>query len=158
MTQNPFFEVWSTPFGVPPFDSIRPEHFPPAFDQAMKQQLAEISVITGSAEQPSFGDTIEALERSGRLLDRVRRVFFNLQASNSNDARSDRPGPRAVRAHRRPLCATGRSRPGCRPAATARAPPPASCAQRGIAERRPKGADDDNFGAPRNPAHALCAK
>src|SRR5499427_130793 len=86
MTQNPFFEVWRTPFGVPPFDSIRPEHFPPAFDQAMKQQLAEISVITGSAERPSFGDTIEALERSGRLLDRVGRVFFNLQASNSDDA------------------------------------------------------------------------
>jgi peptidyl-dipeptidase Dcp len=86
MKQNPFFEIWSTPFGVPPFDRIRPEHFPPAFNQAMEQALAEISAITGSPEPPSFGNTIEALERSGRLLDRVSRVFFNLEASNSNDA------------------------------------------------------------------------
>jgi peptidyl-dipeptidase Dcp len=86
MTQNPFFETWSTPFGVPPFDRIRPEHFPPAFDRAMERQLAEISDITGSAERPSFANTIEALERSGRLLDRVSRVFFNLEASTSNNA------------------------------------------------------------------------
>jgi len=86
MTQNPFFEIWNTPFGVPPFDRIRPEHFPPAFNQGMEQQLAEVSAITRSAEPPSFANTIEALERSGRLLDRVSRVFFNLEASNSNAA------------------------------------------------------------------------
>jgi peptidyl-dipeptidase Dcp len=86
MTRNPFFETWNTPFGVPPFDRIRPEHFPPAFDRAMERQLAEISDITGSTEQPTFANTIEALERSGRLLDRVSGVFFNLEASNSNDA------------------------------------------------------------------------
>src|SRR5262252_8207004 len=86
MTQNPFFEIWSTPFGVPPFDRIRPEHFPPAFDQGMEQHLTEISAITGSAELPSFANTIETLERSGRLLDRVSRIFFNLEASNSHDA------------------------------------------------------------------------
>jgi len=86
MTENPFFENWATPFGVPPFDRIRPEHFPPAFDRGMDDQIAEIAVMTGSAESPSFANTIEAMEHSGRLLDRVSRVFFNLDSSNTNDA------------------------------------------------------------------------
>ena len=86
MTDNPFFETWTTPFGLPPFDRIRPEHFPPAFDKGMGEQSAEIAVITGAAAMPSFANTIEALERSGRLLDRVSRVFFNLDASNTNEA------------------------------------------------------------------------
>jgi peptidyl-dipeptidase Dcp len=86
MTENPFFEVWTTPFGLPPFDRIRPEHFAPAFDRGMAEQNAEIAAITGAAAAPSFANTIEALERSGRLLDRVSRVFFNLDSSNTNDA------------------------------------------------------------------------
>ena len=84
MTDNPFFETWTAPFGMPPFDRIRPEHFPPAFDRGMKEQIAEIAAITGSSAPPSFADTIEALERTGRLLDRVSRVFFNLDSSNTN--------------------------------------------------------------------------
>src|SRR5271166_995614 len=89
MTENPFFEHWTTPFGMPPFDRIRPEHFPPAFDRGMQEQIAEIAEIAeiaGSAAAPSFADTIEALERSGRPLERVSRVFFNLDASNTDDA------------------------------------------------------------------------
>ncbi len=86
MTENPFFETWSTPFGLPPFDRILPEHFPPAFDRAMADHNAEIAAITGSAAAPTFANTIEALERSGRLLDRVSRLFFNLDSSNTNDA------------------------------------------------------------------------
>jgi peptidyl-dipeptidase Dcp len=86
MTDNPFLESWTTPFGTPPFDRIRPEHFPPAFDRGMKEQIAEIAAIASSAAVPSFAGTIEALERSGRLLERVSRVFFNLDASNTNDA------------------------------------------------------------------------
>ncbi len=86
MTDNPFFESWTTPFGMPPFDRIRPEHFAPAFDRGMQQQIAEIAAIASSAAPPGFADTIEALERSGRLLERVSRVFFNLDASNTNDA------------------------------------------------------------------------
>ena len=86
MTDNPFFESWTTPFGLPPFDRIRPEHFPPAFDRGMDEQSGEITAITGAAAAPSFANTIEALERSGRLLDRVSRVFFNLDASNTNEA------------------------------------------------------------------------
>src|SRR5262249_8930594 len=86
MIDNPFFEAWDTPFGLPPFDRIRPEHFPTAFDRAMAEHNAEIAAITGSAPAPSFANTIEALERSGRLLDRVSRVFSNLDASNTNEA------------------------------------------------------------------------
>jgi peptidyl-dipeptidase Dcp len=86
MPENPFFEIWTTPFGIPPFDRIRPQHFPPAFDRGMQEQIAEIAVIAGAAAPPSFADTIEALERSGRLLERVSRVFFNLDASNTDDA------------------------------------------------------------------------
>jgi peptidyl-dipeptidase Dcp len=86
MTINPLFETWTTPFGVPPFDLIRPEHFPPAFDRGMAEQQAEIAAIAASPVPPSFADTIEALERSGHLLERTSRVFFNLDASDSNDA------------------------------------------------------------------------
>src|SRR5262249_38723289 len=86
MSDNPFFEAWDTPFGMPPFDRIRPEHFPPAFDRGMADQLEEIAAITATAWPPSFADTIEAVEKSGRLLDRVGRVFSNLDASDTNPA------------------------------------------------------------------------
>src|SRR5437870_1948468 len=86
MTENPLLETWATPFGLPPFDRIRPEHFPPAFDRGMAEQLAEIESIVGTAAAPSFANTIEALERSGHPLGRVSRVFFNLNASNTSDA------------------------------------------------------------------------
>jgi peptidyl-dipeptidase Dcp len=85
MSENPFLERWATPFGVPPFDRIRPEHFAPAFDRGMDEHIAEIAAITASVAPPSFANTIAALERSGRLLERVSRVFFNLDASNTND-------------------------------------------------------------------------
>ena len=66
MSENPFFENWTAPFALPPFDRIRPEHFPPAFDRAMAEHTAEIGAITGSAAAPTFANTIEALERSGQ--------------------------------------------------------------------------------------------
>jgi peptidyl-dipeptidase Dcp len=86
MSPNPLLETWTTPFGLPPFDRIRPEHFPPAFDRGMDEQNGEIAAITCSTAMPTFANTIEALERSGRLLDRVSRVFSNLDASDTNDA------------------------------------------------------------------------
>lgn len=86
MSENPFFEDWTTPYGVPPFERICPEHFRAGFERGMEEQLAEISAVTGSLEPPGFANTIEALERSGRLLNRVSRVFFNLDASCTNDA------------------------------------------------------------------------
>ena len=86
MTDNPFFEAWDTPFGLPPFARIDPAHFPPAFDRAMAEQVAEIAAIAGSGMAPDFANTIEALERSGSLLRRVSRVFHNLDSSATNEA------------------------------------------------------------------------
>jgi peptidyl-dipeptidase Dcp len=85
-TGNPFFETWETPFGLPPFERIDPSHFPPAFDRGMEEEAAEIAAIAGSAATPDFANTIEALERSGRLLRRVNRVFHNLDSSATNEA------------------------------------------------------------------------
>ena len=82
MTQdNPLLALWTTPFGVPPFDLIQPEHFVPAFEQAMADHLEEIAVIGANPEPPSFANTVEALERSGRSLERVGSVFGNLVSS-----------------------------------------------------------------------------
>jgi peptidyl-dipeptidase Dcp len=86
MTENPFFETWGTPFELPPFERIRPEHFPPAFDRGMAEEAAEAAAVGGAAAPPDFANTIEALERSGRLLRRVSRVFHNLDASATNPA------------------------------------------------------------------------
>jgi peptidyl-dipeptidase Dcp len=86
MTENPFFETWTTPFGVPPFDRIRPEHFPPAFERGMAEQIAETEAIARAGEPPTFANTIEAMERSGRLLERVGNVFHNLNSSRTSDA------------------------------------------------------------------------
>ena len=85
MTANPLLETWTTPFGVPPFDRIRPEHFPPAFDRGMAAHLAEVEAAAGAEDEPNFANTIEALERSGRLLDRARSVFSNLTLSRATD-------------------------------------------------------------------------
>src|ERR1700730_4932694 len=84
MTQNPFFEEWTTPFGLPPFDRIRPEHFPPAFDRFMDEELAEVTALTRAGEPTEFANTIEALERSWRGLELVGDVFSNLRASATN--------------------------------------------------------------------------
>jgi peptidyl-dipeptidase Dcp len=86
MTENPFFQSWNTPFELPPFTAIRPEHFPPALDRAMAEHEAEIAAIAGSAETPSLANTVEAMERSGKLLNRVSRVFHNLTSSATNEA------------------------------------------------------------------------
>ncbi len=81
MSSNPFFEPWTTPFGVPPFDRILPEHFPAALERGMGEHIAEIEAIAGDPAAPTFANTIEALERSGRLLQLVGNVFGNLVAS-----------------------------------------------------------------------------
>src|SRR5579864_669992 len=87
MTQpNPLLEIWTTPFELPPFDRIEPQHFPPAFDTGMEEEAAEIARIASATEPATFANTIEAMERSGRLLKRVNRVFHNLCASRTNDA------------------------------------------------------------------------
>ncbi len=102
MTENPFFEAWNTPFELPPFDRIRPEHFPPAFDRGMAEHAAEIAAIAGSGAAPDFANTVEALERSGRLLRQVGRVFNNLTSSATNEVldRIDRDYAPKLAAHR----------------------------------------------------------
>ena len=83
---NPFLEEWRTPFGVPPFDQIAPEHFAPAFDEAIAQQRRETAAITNNAAAPTFANTIEALDGTGELLSKVSGVFGNLISSSTNEA------------------------------------------------------------------------
>jgi peptidyl-dipeptidase Dcp len=83
-TENPFFQDWDTPFGVPPFDQITDEHYMPAFEKGMEDMLAEIDAIVDNPDDPTFANTIEELERTGKLLTKVQRVFYNLAGSNTN--------------------------------------------------------------------------
>jgi peptidyl-dipeptidase Dcp len=85
MTTNPFFEDWNTPFGSPPFDRIKSAHFMPAFTRALADHAAEITAIAEDTTQPTFDNTIVAMEKSGQLLTRVELVFFNLASSDTND-------------------------------------------------------------------------
>ena len=81
---NPFFQEWNTPYEVPPFLDIKDEHYMPAYEQGMKENLEEIDVIVNNPEAPTFANTIEELERTGQLLSKVGRVFSNLASSNTN--------------------------------------------------------------------------
>lgn len=78
LKDNPFMEEWDTPYGVPPFDKIKPEHYLPAFEEGMKQQKENIDAIVNSTEEPTFANTIIPLEYSDELLNKVSMVFFNL--------------------------------------------------------------------------------
>lgn len=81
---NPFFEEWQTPFGVPPFEQIKEEHYMPAFEEGMKRQKLEIEDIVNNSDPPTFENTVEALERSGKLLSKVKNVFNNLTSAHTN--------------------------------------------------------------------------
>ena len=83
---NPFFSDFNTPFGVPPFDLIKADHYLPGFAEGIEEQNEEVAAIASNPEIPSFENTIEALETSGALLRKVRRVFFNMTSANTNDA------------------------------------------------------------------------
>ncbi|MFI7227049.1 M3 family metallopeptidase [Nonomuraea angiospora] len=85
MAGNPFFTSSDLPYELPPFADIREEHYLPAFERGMAEQLAEVDAIAGSSEAPTFDNTIAALERSGRILDRTATVFFSVAASNTTD-------------------------------------------------------------------------
>ncbi|WP_214108385.1 M3 family metallopeptidase [Acrocarpospora catenulata] len=92
MTQadNPFLSPSSLPYRLPPFQEIREEHYVPAFEQGMAEHLAEVAAIAANPEPPTFANTVEALERSGQLLERVSTVFFNQTSSDST------PGVQAI--------------------------------------------------------------
>tara|TARA_B100000035_G_scaffold36473_1_gene27606 strand:+ start:2198 stop:4285 length:2088 start_codon:yes stop_codon:yes gene_type:complete len=81
---NPFFQEWTTEFEVPPFLDIKDEHYMPAYKKGMEENLKEIDLIVNNTEDPTFANTIEELERTGKLLTKVQRVFSNLASSNTN--------------------------------------------------------------------------
>ncbi|MGT2440586.1 M3 family metallopeptidase [Bradyrhizobium betae] len=83
---NPLLKAWVTPFATPPFDEIEPEHFLPAFEQAFADHSAEIAAITNDPAAADFANTITALERSGKLLNKVAAVFYDLVSAHSNPA------------------------------------------------------------------------
>ncbi|WP_434968571.1 M3 family metallopeptidase [Rosettibacter firmus] len=85
LMNNPFFKTWDTPFQTPPFNEIKTEHFLPAIEEAIKIEEEEIQKIANNSEPPTFENTIEAMELSGELLDKVTSVFYGLQGANTND-------------------------------------------------------------------------
>jgi peptidyl-dipeptidase Dcp len=82
---NPLLQKFDTPFGTPPFDLIKNEHFLPAIKEAIKAGKEEVKKITGTKDEPGFENTIEALERSGELAAQVSGIFFNLNSAETND-------------------------------------------------------------------------
>ena len=83
--ENPFLTEYQTPFKVVPFDKIKTEHFMPAFEAGMKEQLEEIDAIVNNTETPTFQNTVLCLDKSGQTLNRVSNVFFNILECNSDD-------------------------------------------------------------------------
>jgi peptidyl-dipeptidase Dcp len=81
---NPFAQPSTLPYHLPPFDRIKDAHFRPAFEAGMAEQRREIEAIDRNPAAPTFENTLVALEKSGRLLDRVSSSFFNLNSSNTN--------------------------------------------------------------------------
>jgi len=84
-TSNPFLTPSPLPYQLPPFADIRDEHYRPAFEQGFAEQLAEVDAIASSPDEPTFENTMLALERSGQVLQRVAEVFFNKSSSDSTD-------------------------------------------------------------------------
>ncbi len=82
---NPFYKEFDTPFGTPPFDKIKNEHFMPAFIKGMEVQKKEVDAVITDTLPPTFHNTIEVLDRTGDMLGRVSAVFFTLQGANTND-------------------------------------------------------------------------
>lgn len=84
MDANPLLSRWDGPYGLPPFDAIKPEHFRPAFEAAMAVQLAELDAIAENPASPTFQNTIVALDRSGEAFSRLQLLFCNLAAAESD--------------------------------------------------------------------------
>ncbi|HSV62633.1 MAG TPA: M3 family metallopeptidase, partial [Chthoniobacterales bacterium] len=81
---NPLLTESTLPFNLPPFDKIKDEHFQPALEQGMADEIKEVEKIASQTEKPTFENTIVALEKSGQLLARARRIFSNFAACNTN--------------------------------------------------------------------------
>src|SRR5213079_3683172 len=87
LKDNPLAAESVLPYQYPSFDKIKDEHFVPAIEAGMRDQLKEIEPIANNPEKPTFDNTIVALERTGRLLDRAQRMFSNLNACDTNPTR-----------------------------------------------------------------------
>ena len=85
ITNNPLLQEFKTPHETAPFAEIKNKHFLPAFREAIKEGEAEVNSIVENSEAPTFENTVEALERTGRLLNRTAGVFFNLLHAETND-------------------------------------------------------------------------
>jgi peptidyl-dipeptidase Dcp len=85
LKDNPFFAEYSTPFQVPPFDKIDTTDYLPAFTEGIKQHDSEVAAITNNTSEPTFDNTILPFDKSGKMLKRVSKVFFNITESNTND-------------------------------------------------------------------------
>ena len=80
IADNPFFEpVWDTPYGAPPFERIKFEHYKPAFEQGMSLHNEEIAAIVDCKDEPTFENTILALDNAGKMLSKVSTVFGMLE-------------------------------------------------------------------------------
>src|SRR4030095_14708806 len=86
-SDNPFLVESALPYHLPPFDKIKDEHFVPATETGMQEQLKEVDAIATNAEKATFDNTVVTLERTGQLLDRVQRTFSNLNGADTNPAR-----------------------------------------------------------------------
>jgi len=86
---NPLLDQPKTPFGVPAFDQVKMEHYLPAFEAAIAENKAEVEAIVNNPDEPTFENTIVALDRTGLLLDRVVGVFFNVLEADGNDEMND---------------------------------------------------------------------
>ncbi len=82
---NPFYAPSTLPFEAPDFDAISDEHFKPAMMAGMEREMDEIEAIATNPEPPTFENTIVAMERTGDLLTRVQRVFFNMNSAHTNE-------------------------------------------------------------------------
>lgn len=85
MSNNPLVAEWDTPFGVPPFDKIKSEDYLPALEYALEKHKEEVKKIAENPEAPTFENTVEAMETSGALLNKIQRVFFAVQSANTDD-------------------------------------------------------------------------
>lgn len=82
---NPLLTTSTLPFQAPPFDKIKDAHFAPAFEEGMREQMAEVAAIADNPAVPTFDNTLVALEKSGQTLSRVEMVFNALSSANTND-------------------------------------------------------------------------
>src|SRR5207249_9449439 len=91
MADNPLLSESSLPYHIPPFDKIKDEHFEPAIEAGMREELKEVEAVANNSEKPTFDNTIVALERTGRSLDRAERTFAAGQAETRREPRATLP-------------------------------------------------------------------